>query len=571
MTTNDLRNFRTRNTATPQTEKAAKGQKRNNAGGYSFTVSDLEQAKRFLILGSSSNYYTPGAELTKENAKVIIKLAESEHSRDLVDLIVQISTEGRAAKQQPGLFALALAASHGTAEARGYALSKLPAVARTASTLAEFVSFALQFRGWGSAMPRAVANWYITKPVNDLAYQIAKYGNRAGWSQGDLLRVSHPNFGVESWENTETGVTEVNPEVVKANALADYAIRGTVDESLPRIILGVEEAKKAKVSEVPALVKEYGLSWEMVPNDKRDADVWRALLQSGMPLGALIRQLPTLTRQGILTPLSAEEKLVVSALTDETALHRARIHPLNVLLALRTYSAGRSYRGTSSWTPNKTIVNALDKAFVLSFKNVEPTEKRFLIGLDVSGSMGATVNDSFLTSRDVAAAFSTIFSKTEPYTHTIGFTGGKGSRSSYGWGYGANTNFENVGTGKYGSVVTDLSDYANKDLNTLIARTDTLPFGATDCALPMLYALEQGIEADVFMVVTDNETWAGDIHPHEALKRYRAKTGIDAKLIVLATTASRYSIADKDDAGMLDIAGFDSAVPQVVSEFIKGF
>jgi len=44
-----------------------------------------------------------------------------------------------------------------------------------------------------------------------------------------------------------------------------------------------------------------------------------------------------------------------------------------------------------------------------------------------------------------------------------------------------------------------------------------LPFGRTDCALPMVWALRKGLEIDHFCVYTDNETWAGTIHPHQAL------------------------------------------------------
>lgn len=68
----------------------------------------------------------------------------------------------------------------------------------------------------------------------------------------------------------------------------------------------------------------------------------------------------------------------------------------------------------------------------------------------------------------------------------------------------------------------------------------------------MLYALAQGIEVDAFLVYTDNETWAGAVHPVQALKRYRQKTGIPAKLVVVGMTATAFSIADPNDAGMLD-------------------
>ena len=33
--------------------------------------------------------------------------------------------------------------------------------------------------------------------------------------------------------------------------------------------------------------------------------------------------------------------------------------------------------------------------------------------------------------------------------------------------------------------------------------------GGTDCAQPMLYAKRKKLAVDVFIVYTDNETWAG--------------------------------------------------------------
>lgn len=45
--------------------------------------------------------------------------------------------------------------------------------------------------------------------------------------------------------------------------------------------------------------------------------------------------------------------------------------------------------------------------------------------------------------------------------------------------------------------------------------------GGTDCALPMIYAKQQKLDVDVFIVYTDSETWFGKIHPSEALKDYR--------------------------------------------------
>jgi 60 kDa SS-A/Ro ribonucleoprotein len=94
--------------------------------------------------------------------------------------------------------------------------------------------------------------------------------------------------------------------------------------------------------------------------------------------------------------------------------------------------------------------------------------------------------------------------------------------------------------------------------------------GPTDCALPMLYALDKKLAIEVFVVYTDSETWHGDIHPVQALRRYRERTGIAAKLIVVGMVSLGFSIADPDDAGMLDVVGFDAAVPQLMSHFAAG-
>ena len=86
----------------------------------------------------------------------------------------------------------------------------------------------------------------------------------------------------------------------------------------------------------------------------------------------------------------------------------------------------------------------------------------------------------------------------------------------------------------------------------------------------MRYALEKRLAVDVFVVLTDNETWCGAVHPAEALRRYRKATGIDAKLAVVGLTSTGFSIADPKDPGMLDLVGFDTATPTVLSRFAAG-
>ena len=69
---------------------------------------------------------------------------------------------------------------------------------------------------------------------------------------------------------------------------------------------------------------------------------------------------------------------------------------------------------------------------------------------------------------------------------------------------------------------------------------------------------------------TDCETWAGSVSPSAVLKQYRAATGIDARLFVVAMTTGGFSLADPADAGMIYVVGFDAGAPEMVRQFVNG-
>ena len=522
---------------TPQSRQADPRQVPNAAGGYVFEVTDESRLRRFLTLGvEGGTYYARAGDLAVENAAVVDRMATTD-PRLLVDTIVDISTRGSAPRQNPALFALAYAASHG--DDRGYALAALPKVARTGTHLFLFARYVEQHRGWGRGLRRAVADWYTGKPVDSVAYQAVKYRQREGWSHRDLLRLAHPKTADPS-----------------LNALFRWVTSGAVDvdEAHPRTLEGFLRAQSATPERIPDLVREYGLSWEMLPDDALTrATTWDALLDNGMPQTALIRQLPRLTRLGMLPAMGGRTREVAEQLADPERLRRARVHPINVLVAQRTYAAGESARGESAWKPTRTIVDALDDAFYAAFGAVEPAGKRTLLALDVSGSMTAPISNMPLTCREASAALALVQMATEPESECMGFIAG---RSGNYWLRDA--------------VLTPLSISPRQRLDDAIRAVSRLPFGGTDCALPMQHALRAGLAVDTFVVYTDNETWAGHTHPHQALVEYRQKTGIPARMIVVGMTATQCSIADPSDPGMLDVAGFDAAVPSLITAFSRG-
>lgn len=199
-------------------------------------------------------------------------------------------------------------------------------------------------------------------------------------------------------------------------------------------------------------------------------------------------------------------------------------------------------RGALRWEPIPAVIDALDRAFYLAFGNIAATGKRIVLALDVSGSMNTWMIGGVpgLTPRVASAAMALVTAAVEPQVMPVGFS----------------------------HKMVPLPIVPGQRLDEVVTLTNDLPFGATDCARPMLWALEAGVEADAFVVYTDSETWFGQMHPVQALHRYRRQTSIAAKLAVVAMTSTGFTIADPNDVGMLDVVGFDAAAPQVISDFI---
>jgi len=304
---------------------------------------------------------------------------------------------------------------------------------------------------------------------------------------------------------------------------------------------------------VQLILENRSLSWEMLPDAALSSPaVWGALIAQGMPQTALMRQLPRLTRLGVLTQLSPVTAVVAAQLADREHLVAARVHPVNILVALRTYASGVSVRGSTTWTPVPAITDALDAAFYAAYAAVVPAGKRTMLALDVSGSMTSPAAGLPVSCREASAALALVTAATEPATLITGFTSGS-SRWS-----------------RYDAAISPLGISPRQRLDDAIRAVSGLPFGGTDCALPMLWAAQNDVAIDTFQVYTDNETWAGGIHPHQALEAYRQKTGIPARLAVVAMTPTEFSIADPDDPGSLDVSGLDSAVPGLLADFSRG-
>ena len=531
----------------------------NNAGGFVFKLDEWKQLERFLILGSEGGtFYVSEKKLTAENANKVLLLLQKDGLK-VVAKTVEMLTSGRAPKPDTAIFVLALAAAKGDDATRKAALAAVPSALKTGTQLLKFVDTVNELRGWGRGLKKAIQLWFKGRKAETLALQLVKYKQREGWSMKDVLRLAKPvpaddvQGKLFGWTAKRDNAAWAKAPVAPGDKALDFVwaaeqasglklVAENADTAEAKAILA--EANQASVKKLVDLIVTYRLPREALPTEALNrAEVWEALLQE-MPMTAMIRNLGTMSKIGLLKPLSDAEKLVAGRLTDAARLRGAKVHPIQVLSALRTYSSGRGVRSAATWTASSKIIESLDEAFELSFGAVEPAGTRHLLGLDVSSSMtwGEIAGVPGLSPSAATAALAVVAARTEPWTAIMGFA----------------DSFRNLGI-----TARDRVDVAAK-------KVAGLSFGGTAASLPMTWALENKIQVDTFVVLTDNETWAGNIQPVQALEKYRQATGIGARLIVVGMTSTGFTIADPNDAGMLDVVGFDGATPAFMAKFAKG-
>ncbi|RJF70992.1 TROVE domain-containing protein [Deinococcus cavernae] len=520
-----------------QTERLDVRQVVNNAGGYVYQISDEARLTRFLVLGTDGGtFYATQQKHTVQATEFLRELVQRDAALAL-RVTLDVVRGNRAPKADPALLVLALVAKTAPDAAdRKAAWDALPEVARTGTMLLHFLAFADALGGWGRLTRRGVAKVYETADVDKLALWAVKYKARDGWAQADALRKAHPKT-----------------DDAARNAVLKFMVDGVLPEPLStdaqalalRVIDGHLKAMQAKNdAEAAALMREYRLPLEAVPTNVRGPEVYRAALDTN-GLTWLLRNLGNLGRVGVLTLNDPEvRRMVIDRVTDPAALKRGRIHPLDALKARLVYAQGRGVKGKGEWTPVPQVVDALEEAFYLAFGNVQPANTRHLLALDVSGSMtwGEVAGVPGLTPNMAAAAMSLVALRTEPEAFPMGFA----------------DRFRALG-------VTP-----RDTLESAMRKAQASSFGATDCAQPMLWAAQEKLNVDTFVVYTDKETWAGNVHPKVALDQYAQKMGTAPKLIVVGLTATEFSIADPGRTDMLDVVGFDTAAPGVMAEFAKG-
>ena len=461
----------------------------------------------------------------------------------MVDLIYKVSTEDRACKQTPTLYALAICARSNDPTTKSAAYKILGSVCRIPTHLFEFIKYCEKESagtGWGRAQRVAIGKWYNEKDPKQLAHLVTKYKKRRGWSHRDVVRLAH-----------------VKPRDATMNMILKYVVTNIVSGNLENsfdisedvisFLEGVEAAKKCTIEDIDklcGLIVKHELVREHVPTELlASKEIWNHLFRQ-MPMMTMLRSLGKMSSLMLLESGSFEENLVVSKLNNKEFLKSTHIHPFSLLVALMQYKTGHGSKGQLSWTVNTTVTKALEGAFYTAFQFLPPTGKRYLLAVDVSGSMHRPVfGSSGITAFEASFAMVLLTAKTE-------------------------ANFEVI---PFSREYTKLDIKKDDTLDSVLKKCDGLQSSVTDCAMPMQYAMRLKREFDVFIVYTDSEIGCRTMHTAEALRQYREYSKInDARLIVVGMVSNGFTVADPNDPLMMDIVGFDTDALKAMMNFVSG-
>ncbi len=265
-----------------------------------------------------------------------------------------------------------------------------------------------------------------------------------------------------------------------------------------------------------------------------------------MPIGAMLRNLGSLTELGVLQTANTRRNLdrIEAVLNDKNRLRKGRIHPIDVLKALKTYqSGGKLGRSQKTWNPVSRIVDILEKALELSFDVVEPTGKVFMHAVDVSGSMSCGIVQSVgLSCCEIATTMALVTAKAEKNYMIRGFA----------------TDFR------------DLGITAKDSFGSAVKKASNQNFGGTDASVAYDWMIKNKFKADVICFWTDSESWAGSKHPSQALAKYREKVNPNIKAVYVTLASYQITLVDPQDPLSWDLGGFDPGTPRIIQMLATG-
>ncbi|XP_029829834.2 60 kDa SS-A/Ro ribonucleoprotein [Ixodes scapularis] len=533
----------------------------------------LARLRRFLYTGLEGNRYQPGRrDFSAESVQSVPSLLADKRGVEVVkEVLCFAKGEPKTLCPDALAYVLALCAASDDAATKTAAYRAFKEVCSSPTQLfavTRFLESVSQGTGWGRAHRNAVAAWYTRRKPRELAAQVTKVVCRHRWTHQDVIRLAHvrppaSNLGVSLVLRYLTKGFQAAEEY-----LAEERAKGVVNPEAAEVLAylrGVHEVKRTSDEQTAArLVEMHDLALEHVPTHfLKSKEMWVCLVPR-LPLRLLLEQLPRLARGGLLRGGCLVRPLLERLQSDNSLADSGC--PLG---PLETYALGRCLEGCSSapgagpstqhsrggaHTGGKRghrhhrsqLEDVLASLHVSSFKTLPTTGKRYLVAVDVRSPMahGRTVGLGALTPAEASGLLLQALARAETGVTALAF-------SARG--------------------LVDMEINNKMTLSDISRRMRETPMGPVNVSLPLRWAREQKRPFDLFLVCTDNQTQAWDVHPAEALKEYREALNLpQAQLVTCAMCSHGFSLAPPDEFGMLDIAGFDTNVLRIIQDFASG-
>lgn len=371
----------------------------------------------------------------------------------------------------------------------------------------------------GSRPKKLVQQWLLNAAEAQLLQ--AAVGNTP--SLADVVKMVHPK-PLEAWRA----------------AWFAWLIGKPFDEAaLPPSTQAFERFKRAVREGAAAEVELPDVPFQMLTALDLTTEHWAAIARKGS--WQMVRQnLNTFARHGVFE-LPDMTQVVADKLRDPKAVARARVLPYQLMAA---------FKATGEGVP-ATVRDALQDAMEAALANVPAIEGQVVVCPDVSGSMSSAVTGhrgsatSAVRCIDVAALVAAALIRKNPCTRVLPF--------------------------EQAVVKVDLNP--RDSVMTNAAKLAAVGGGGTSVSAPLALLNEQRAQADLVVIVSDNESWvdASRRGATETMRQWAQLKARCPKAKLVCIDIQPYGTtqaAERTD--VMNVGGFSDAVFGAVAAFAEG-
>lgn len=521
-------------------------------------LNDLQKLRRFLVLGNENGLYRVrcggdgGFQPSAETAPTVSELLAAGKGEEVVDEIVKFLSSN-SINHTPALFALAMCARHSdkSQKTKQSAMKALATVCNSTADLFQFISFSQRLvetkKGWGRALKTGVQRWFDSRDSMTLAKIITLQKTGSSWSYIDLLRVTH------ILPNTE-GAKMITKYLMKGLKVVQEEFGGekTGDEMQATLtyLAAIEQLKSVKDAlQAVGLIEQHRLHPQQVTAQILQMPEALVVLVKQLSLGELLDMVGRLAARLVLDPANPAAADIVQRIADEQQVQKEKLSPIALLVVMRMYEQGSA---SMRWPRNGAVVDALNSAFASALQhNVLSTKKRYLVAVNINNQfMRCWVHGTKVLSPVIAVSgLALLLAHTERDPALVFFSKDVKPLSL-------------TNTMQMPEICEAIA--------TCAAEQEGGKCGC-DLSAPITWAQEGKKPFDVIIIMTDHRYAKASTELPAAFRQYRQSLNLpDAKLVVCGLTATNVQFADPADPGMLDIAGFDATVPDIIHSFVTG-